>query len=49
MYPSEQGKPQGRPISVLLSNLYLYYVLDLLFDRVVKGRLRGEARLGALF
>ena len=32
-------------ISVLLSNLYLHYVLDLWFERVVKGRLRGEARL----
>ncbi|MGC2460215.1 MAG: reverse transcriptase domain-containing protein [Steroidobacteraceae bacterium] len=32
-------------ISVLLSNLYLHYVLDLWFERVVKSRLRGEARL----
>ena len=32
-------------ISVLLSNVYLHYVLDLWFERVVKGRLRGEARL----
>jgi hypothetical protein len=31
--------------SVLLSNLYLHYVLDLWFERVVKCRLRGEARL----
>jgi hypothetical protein len=30
---------------VLLSNLYLHYVLDLWFERVVKSRLRGEARL----
>jgi RNA-directed DNA polymerase len=30
-------------ISVLLSNLYLHYVLDLWFERVVKPRLRGEA------
>jgi hypothetical protein len=30
---------------VLLSNVYLHYVLDLWFERVVKGRLRGEARL----
>jgi len=28
-----------------LSNLYLHYVLDLWFERVVKSRLRGEARL----
>ena len=32
-------------ISVLLSNLYLHYVLDLWFERVVRGRLRGDARL----
>ena len=32
-------------VSVLLSNLYLHYVLDLWFERVVRGRLRGEARL----
>jgi RNA-directed DNA polymerase len=30
---------------VLLSNVYLHYVLDLWFERVVKVRLRGEARL----
>jgi len=28
-----------------VSNLYLHYVLDLWFERVVKSRLRGEARL----
>jgi RNA-directed DNA polymerase len=31
--------------SVLLSNLYLHYVLDLWFERVVKPRLRGGAYL----
>ena len=30
---------------MLLSNLYLHHVLDLWFERVVKCRLRGEARL----
>src|SRR6516164_9594532 len=45
VYPNEEGTPQGGSISVLLSNLYLHYVLDLWFERVVKGRLRGEARL----
>jgi RNA-directed DNA polymerase len=33
-------------ISVLLRNLYLHYVLDVWFERVVKPRLRGEAYLG---
>jgi RNA-directed DNA polymerase len=45
LYPSEEGTPQGGSISVLLSNLYLHYVLDLWFERVVKVRLQGEAHL----
>ena len=43
IHANEEGTPQGGSISVLLSNLYLHYVLDLWFDRVVKARLRGEA------
>ena len=43
VHASEQGTPQGGSISVLLSNVYLHYVLDLWFERVVKSRLRGEA------
>jgi group II intron reverse transcriptase/maturase len=43
--PSEEGVPQGGSISVVLSNLYLHYVLDLWFERVVKRRLQGEAYL----
>ena len=45
IHPNEEGTPQGGSISVLLSNLYLPYVLDLWFERVVKPRLRGEAYL----
>jgi RNA-directed DNA polymerase len=45
VHPSEEGTPQGGSISVLLSNVYLHYVLDLWFERVVKVRLQGEARL----
>jgi len=43
--PSEMGTPQGGSISVLLSNVYLHYALDLWFERVAKPRLRGEAYL----
>src|SRR5215469_2215653 len=43
VHPSEEGTPQGGSISVLLSNVYLHYVLDLWFERAVKPRLRGEA------
>lgn len=42
---SDEGTPQGGSISVLLSNVYLHYVLDLWFEKVVKPRLRGEAHL----
>jgi RNA-directed DNA polymerase len=43
VHPSEEGTPQGGSISVMLSNVYLHYTLDLWFERVVKPRLRGEA------
>jgi RNA-directed DNA polymerase len=42
---SEQGTPQGGSISVLLSNIYLHYVLDLWFEKSVKPKLKGEAYL----
>lgn len=41
----EEGIPQGGSISVLLSNVYLHYVLDLWFEKVVRPRLKGEAYL----
>jgi len=43
--PNEEGTPQGGPISVLLSNIYLHYVLDLWFEKAIKPRLQGEAYL----
>jgi len=42
LHTNEKGTPQGGSISVLLSNLYLHYVLDLWFERVVKTHLQGE-------
>jgi group II intron reverse transcriptase/maturase len=41
----ELGTPQGGSISVLLSNVYLHYVLDLWFEKIVKPRMTGEAYL----
>jgi RNA-directed DNA polymerase len=40
---SETGTGQGQTISPLLANIYLHYVLDEWFEKVVKPRLRGEA------
>jgi group II intron reverse transcriptase/maturase len=43
LQPNEAGTPQGGSISVLLSNVYLHYVLDLWCERVAKPQLQGEA------
>jgi RNA-directed DNA polymerase len=40
---SLRGTHQGGSISVILSNIYLHYVLDLWFEKAVKLRLNGEA------
>jgi RNA-directed DNA polymerase len=40
---SETGTGQGQPISPLLANIFLRYVLDEWFEDVVKPRLKGEA------
>lgn len=45
LHANTEGTPQGGSISVLLSNLYLHYVLDLWFTKVVKMHLKGEAYL----
>lgn len=43
-YPPS-GSPQGGVVSPMLANVYLHYVLDQWFERIVKPRLRGRARL----
>lgn len=43
--PPVTGTPQGGVGSPVLSNVYLYYVLDLGFENVIKPQCRGEACL----
>jgi len=41
----ESGSPQGNGASPILSNIYLHYVLDLWFEKIIKKEARGEAFL----
>lgn len=43
--PGKEGTPQGGVLSPLLANVYLHYVLDLWFEKVVKKHLRGDGEL----
>jgi len=43
--PALKGTPQGAIISPILANIYLHYVLDLWFSRVVKKYCQGETYL----
>lgn len=40
---TDAGTPQGGVISPILANVYLHYVLDLWFEKVVAKQCRGEA------
>lgn len=41
----QTGTPQGGVVSPVLANIYLHYVLDLWFEKVIKPRQKGKARL----
>jgi group II intron reverse transcriptase/maturase len=41
----ERGTPQGGNLSPVLANVFLHYVLDLWFERVIKPNLTGYAEL----
>ena len=42
---TEAGTPQGGPLSPVLANVYLHFVLDLWFEKKVRRWFRGEAYL----
>ncbi len=44
-HESDRGTPQGGLISPVCANVYLHYVLDIWFDKVVKKQCKGEAHI----
>lgn len=44
-YKTEEGTPQGGIISPILANIYLHYVLDLWFKKVLRKSLQGYAEI----
>lgn len=40
-----KGTPQGGIVSPVLSNIYLHYVLDLWFEKIIKPKSEGQAYL----
>lgn len=42
---NDDGVPQGGPVSCILANIYLHYVLDLWFEKRVITNCKGEAYL----
>ncbi|MGB3467667.1 MAG: group II intron reverse transcriptase/maturase [Cyclobacteriaceae bacterium] len=41
--PTKVGAPQGGSISPILANIYLHYVLDIWFEKIVRKRCKGKA------
>ena len=42
-YDTPEGTPQGGPISPILGNIYLHYVLDLWFEKKIRKNSKGQA------
>lgn len=43
--PSKTGTPQGGVVSPLLANIYLHYVLDIWFTRVIRPKAKGTMQM----
>lgn len=42
---SLEGTPQGGIVSPILANIYLHYVLDLWFEKIIKRQFKGSAHI----
>lgn len=42
-FETDKGTPQGGVVSPILANVYLHYVLDLWFEKVVRKQCKGQA------
>lgn len=45
LFKTEARTPQEGIISLILANIYLHYVLDLRFEKVVRKRCKGQGIL----
>jgi RNA-directed DNA polymerase len=48
IHANEEGTPQGGSISVMLSNVYLHYALDLWFEQRGQASVTGRSLFGAV-
>lgn len=42
-YDVDKGTPQGGVISPILANVYLHYVLDMWFEKIIRKQCKGQA------
>ena len=42
-YDTPEGTPQGGPVSPILANIYLHYVIDLWFEKKIRKQYQGAA------
>lgn len=44
-FETDRGTPQGGVLSPILANIYLHYILDLWFEKIVRKQVRGYVKL----